>query len=219
MEYLNLIIEYAGSYPYLTVLGGFCLMLFLCPLPEEAVLFVGGTLSASHGGAIWIPTLICGIVGVFLTDYEPYILAKVFGQKLIKKPLMKRLIPERRQERAARFVQRFGAWAVLIVRFMPGGLRNPTFAVCGLSNISQKQFIAASLGGACITSQVSFWGGYFLSDQLPPITELIKLLEKSAFLIGGTLIAALLLFYYIRRYIRRRKPPMISHLRDFTHEE
>lgn len=205
MEYLNTLITYIGNYPYLVVLAAFIMMMFLFPIPEEAALFVGGVLSASKGGYMWLPTIIAGYIGVIISDYWPFILAKIYGQKIINKPFFKKIMSEERQERAVNFVQKYGVWAVFIVRFMPGGFRNPTFLICGLSNITSRQFLAASMLGAAITTHFSFWIGYFLSDKLPPIDIMLKKVEGHVLTFVLIAAAVILAVFFTRKLIKKYK--------------
>jgi membrane protein DedA with SNARE-associated domain len=203
MEYLLRLVEYMGQYPYLVVLVAFLMMMFLFPIPEEAALFIGGTLSASAGGYMWAPTLAAGIIGIVISDYWPFILSKTYGQRLINKPIFKRFIPPHRQEKAVNFVQKHGVWAVFIVRFIPGGFRNPTYVVCGLSNITSKAFVLTSLLGAFFSIHFSFWAGYFLSDELPPIADLIKTVERNSIIIVSSIISILIVFYIYRKIYKK----------------
>jgi membrane-associated protein len=205
MEYLNTLITYLGNYPYIVVFIAFIMMMFLFPIPEEAALFVGGVLSAAKGGSVWIPTLIAGFIGVIISDYWPFILAKIYGQKIINKAFFKKIMSEERQERAVNFVQKYGMWAVFIVRFMPGGFRIPTFLVCGLSNITSKQFLTASILGAAITTHASFWIGYFLSDKLPPIDVVLKKFEGHVLNFALVVVIILLVIFFTRKLIKKYK--------------
>ncbi len=197
MDFLG---TYFAAYPYILVLSAFFLILFFFPIPEELILFTGGLLSADHGHLIWIPTLISGILGVFITDYWYFLLAKLFGRNFLKKKIVRKLFSAKKQEKALHLVFQYGVWAVFIVRFIPGGIRNPCFFICGLSAIKSKSFIIASLSGAAIVSQFSFWLGFFLHDTLLSPDLLFDKIEQKIQL-GIGLIALMVLLYILVRKV------------------
>ena len=197
-------IDYFYAYPYVVVLFGFVLILFMFPIPEEVILFIGGFLSMSNGNGVWLPTLLAGIIGVIATDYWYYILAKMFGKRLFKIRLVRWILPDTKRRRALKLVRKHGPWAVFIVRFIPGGIRNPTFLACGLAHMRQKNFLLPVIVGASISSQISFWAGYLFSEHLPPIEKVMKVVNgKSAMILGG-LILVLLAIYFIGRAIDKK---------------
>lgn len=204
MEYLSLIISYFGSNPYLVVLVGFLFIFFFFPLTEEAVLFIGGYLSSLNHGYSWLPTILAGIFGVFITDYWTYYLARKFGRKLLEKPLLKKIFPKSKQDQATCLVKKYGIWSILIVRFIPGGIRNPVFFIAGLFSFNRLKFILTALGGGILSTQISFWLGYLLHDNLPPLDVMIKQMQKYSklFILGIVLlIIILVLIYKIRKKI------------------
>lgn len=203
MEYLNFLGTYFAAYPYILMLLAFCLLLFLFPIPEELILFTGGLLSAGHGQMVWIPTLICGIFGVFYTDYWFFILAKLFGQNFLKNRIVRKFFSEKKQEEALHLVFKYGVWAVFIVRFIPGGIRNPVFFVCGLSKIKSRSFIIASLSGATIVAQFSFWLGYFLHNTIQSPEILFDNIKQHFQLGLGIIVLLFLLVLLIKKIFQK----------------
>jgi len=206
LDYLNFLTVYFEAYPYILVLSGFFLLLFLFPIPEELILFTGGLLAAQHGEFIWVPTLIAGISGVFITDYWFFLLAKIFGRNFLKRKLVQKLFSLKKQKRALRLVEKYGVWAVFIVRFIPGGIRNPCFFITGLSEIRHRSFIIASLSGAMITSQFSFWLGYFLHDRLQP-ERFFKNLEQNLRYGLGFCAIVILIYILVKKRRKNDKNP------------
>jgi len=204
MDYLNTLMIYFETSPYILVLLAFILILFLIPIPEELILFTGGFLSAINGNYTWTLTLIVGIFGVFFTDYWFFILAKIFGQNFLKKKIIQKLFSLKKQKKAFHLVEKYGALAVFLARFIPGGIRNPVFFVCGLSKIKSSKFIFASLTGATISSQISFWLGYFLHDTIKSPELFFENIEtKIQFTIA--FIALIIIIYFLINLIRRNR--------------
>lgn len=205
MGYFDLISELFSAYPYLVVVLGFTLILFLFPIPEELILFVGGFMARqSPFHEMWMPTLVAGIIGVVATDYWFYIWAKLYGRRLFKIKIVNRVIPDRKRRRALKLVRKYGARAIFAVRFIPGGIRNPTYLACGLSNMPQKKFLITDILAACIGVHISFWAGYFFSEHLPPVQDLVGAIQKRSSLVIIIIILVLFAVYFIGRALDRK---------------
>jgi membrane protein DedA with SNARE-associated domain len=170
------------------VLLGFFLILFLIPVSEELILFVGGYLSVTKGHGAWVPTLFCGIFGVVFTDSWFYFWSRLYGQRLVRHPFIERYFPPRKRKRALEIVRKYGAWSVFVVRFIPGGIRIPVFVTCGLFHMPPRKFLFATI-----------------ADKLPPIEDLIKLIHKRASLVVYSIIAMIVIAYVVRRIIKKKK--------------
>lgn len=189
MEFFNYLINSLSAYPYLVVLIGFLAITVMLPIPEELVLMTGGYLSVQLGGLNWIPTIIAGVFGVIITDLIPFILAKKYGYKILKRKLI--------SDRILKFVNKYGALSAFVVRFIPGGVRNPTFLVCGLSGVKTNRFFIAVSIGAIITSQISFWLGYFFSDKIDFFISKIKIAGEG---VTSFMIAILVIYIFYKLY-------------------
>jgi membrane-associated protein len=204
LEYLNYLIDYFSNNPYLVVFLGFTLILFFVPLSEELILFVGGYLSRDAGGAMWLPTLAAGVIGVVMTDYWYYLLARIYGKRLAKLRIVRRIFPDTKRRKALKFIRKYGAKGAFIVRFIPGGIRNPVFVACGISHMTQQKFLTAVISGALISSQIAFWAGYFFSEHLPPIEAVIEVIQKESTMILIGVAVVLLLVYFIGKMISKK---------------
>jgi len=197
MHQLNGIVFYFETYPYLVVLFAFVLLLFLFPLPEELILFTGGYLAFQEGGIIWLPTLVAGIVGMVSTDYWFFWIFKRWGHTILRTKIAQRIFTEKRLRSVSDLVQRKGPWGIFVVRFIPSGIRTPTFAIAGMTGLSRKKFLLASVSGAIIVSQITFWSGYFLSEVLPDPEDLLKMVTTHI----RTIILVVILVFLARRLV------------------
>ncbi len=204
MEYFNELLIIFSNYPYIAIFLGFCLILFLIPIPEEVLLFTGGYLSYKYGGLMWVPTLIAGILGVFITDYWYFLWFKLFGTKLMKTRIGRMMLSEESYQKYSSKVKKYGAWMVVGVRFIPGGIRNPTFSLCGLSDMSHWKFIAASLGTACFTSQVTFWLGYFFGSRISSIETLVAGVESRMRIVIISVAVIIISIILIKKFYKKR---------------
>ncbi len=203
MEYLSdLALEFAAN-PYWIAIFSFVAILIFAPIPEEGIVFVCAYLSAKHGHGVWIPTWIACVLGMFITDYWFFLWFKLLGRKVFDIAFIAKHFPPGPREKGLKRIKKYGAWAVFIVRFIPGGIRNPTFAMAGLANLSHKKFILASLSGCILVSIITFSCGYFLADYLPPVEELVILINKKGRVVITVILSIFLLVWLGRRAYKK----------------
>jgi membrane protein DedA with SNARE-associated domain len=207
MHFFNILIDYFQVYPYIVVFFSFSLLIFFIPVPEELILLTGGFLSANnlHHHIIWLPTLIAGISGIILTDFYFFIMFRKFGHKLINNKFFKLIISKKKIYKVIRYFHRYGLWAIFIVRFIPGGVRIPTFSIAGLTRIPRRKFILAVAGGAIISSQISFWLGYWGKNKFGNLANLFRIISKDIFLVFIITTAFIVIYLAARTIVLRVK--------------
>jgi len=124
-------------------------------VPGDAfVLYVGHRLPDR-----WLPWLLAWlaiIVAVTLGATNLYLLARVLGRRLIEHPLARLLhLSPARLDKAERRFRRWGPWAVLIGRHIPG-MRVPITVACGVLRIPYRVF------APCVAVSTAVWAGLFL---------------------------------------------------------
>lgn len=205
LQILNWLLDYFYNYPYIFVSSAFLLLFVFLPIPEEVILFTGGYLSAQSTGYIWIPTLITGIFWVIMTDYWVFFLVKHFGIKLFKFKIINKIIPEHKREKMRQYFERYGVRTIFFVRFCPGGFRNPTYAVAGLSSLKHRQFLTATGLGALLTTQVSFWIGYFGKTTLNAFTNTVNSISNVFVILFIVFVVIIISISFIKKYSKKVK--------------
>ena len=131
------------------------------PIPEDASLFVAGMLARSDQVNI-ITALVVGYLGVTLGDC----IAWSFGRRVGLHPtgFIARLIGPKALKRVEGLYERWGSWAIVICRQLPG-FRLPCFFFAGASGMRFRKFIAIDGAAAIITTNVFVWLGYYVADK------------------------------------------------------
>ena len=107
------------------------------PIPPDPLLIAIGI--ANPAAAIWVAALtaIASVAGA--------VLGRWLGQK-IGRPLLRKLVPEDKTDRAETLFSKYGAWAILIAAFTPIPYKVFTI-LAGIMNLDLKPFLLASLIG------------------------------------------------------------------------
>lgn len=132
-------------------------------VPGETVMLTAGMLAA--GGVAQLPLLLLVVtVAAVLGDSVGYWIGSKFGPALMTSRLGRK-IPPHRWEQARAYVQRRGAGAVVLGRWV-GILRALVPAMAGMVRMPYRRFLAANIVGAVSRSAVVVGLGYFAGASL-----------------------------------------------------
>ena len=86
----------------------------------------------------------------------------------------RKLLTAERQEKIAKYFERYGAWIIFAARFLPG-IRSPLFLTAGSMRVSFWTFFGMDGAAALVSIPTSFWIAYYFTDKLE---ELLHLRER-----------------------------------------
>lgn len=162
MEFL---IDFFSGYGYWAVF----LVLLACgfglPIPEDITLVSGGVISGlGYTNVHWM--LVVSMIGVLLGDSIMYWLGRIYGEKILKFPLIRSIVtPERLVAVQQRF-EKNGNMLLFFARFLPG-LRAPIYMVSGITQrVSYTKFIAIDFFAAIISVPIWVYLGDFGAKNL-----------------------------------------------------
>ncbi len=137
------------------------------PIPEEISLLAMGVL-VGNGHAELAFAWVCGFLGVTLGD----MIAWYFGRKmgLESTGFVSRLIGEQQIKDIEQFYRKYGDWAIVIARQIPG-MRFPTFFFAGASAVSAGRFYLIDGLSALVTVNLYLGLGYYFADDAKRIKE------------------------------------------------
>ena len=162
-------------------------------LPGDSLLFSAGLVAASNK-SIDI-ALLCVIVflGAFIGDQTGYVIGRKYGRPYIDKknsPRMQRMI-----QRAERFYEQSGWWAVVAARYFPW-IRTFVPPIAGAAKMRYYSFLSANAVGALLWSVLITLAGYY-SATIPWVKS--SSYAIATFFILGSLISS------VAGYLRRRR--------------
>lgn len=143
--------EHLLEHGLLAVLVALLLTPFGLPIPEDVSLVAAGVL-ARTGHAQLYEAWIVGYFGVLFADC----IAWSFGHYLGLNPRgpLRHLFGRKQILRITKFFQRFGPWAIVVCRNLPG-TRFPAFFFSGATGMSLPRFVLIDGSAAVVT--VSLW--------------------------------------------------------------
>jgi membrane-associated protein len=162
-------------------------------LPGDSLLFSAGLVAASNKSID--VALLCLIVflGAFIGDQTGYVIGRKYGRPYIDKknsPRMQRMI-----ERAERFYEQSGWWAVVAARYFPW-IRTFVPPIAGAAKMRYYSFLSANAVGALLWSVLITLAGYY-SATIPWVKS--SSYAIATFFIAGSLISS------VAGYLRRRR--------------
>jgi membrane protein DedA with SNARE-associated domain len=178
----------------LATLGGLLVLLIAggigFPVPEDVTL-VGAGLLARSGDVTLASAIAVGIAGVCTADWIIYLAGRRYGDDVVHHPWIARLL--RREHLAAieALVERRGAWAVFLARFVLG-TRLATFLSAGTFGMPPAVFALAEGAGSVIFASAMVTLGYLFAHQAERIAAEVGRTEHWLVL-GGLAALALVL--------------------------
>jgi membrane protein DedA with SNARE-associated domain len=159
---------------WIATYGGIALFFLLAcgilglPIPDEPILVIAGWLVAK-GDLLLLPTLISAILGSCCGITLSYLLGITAGKFLVEKYGYWIGITHYRVQRARRWFERVGKWALLIGYFIPL-MRHLTGYTAGTSSLTFRIFALHAYAGALLWATTFLLLGYFFGERVLSFT-------------------------------------------------
>ncbi|EXI61687.1 alpha-amylase [Mannheimia granulomatis] len=184
---METLIEFFSSYGYWAVF----LVLLACgfglPIPEDITLVSGGVISGlGYTNVHWM--LVVSMFGVLIGDSTMYWLGRIYGEKILKFPLIRRVAtPERFATVQERFEKQ--GWKLLFMaRFLPG-LRAVVYLVSGITRkVSFAKFLFVDFIAAIISVPIWVYLGDYGASNIDWLKEQVTNGQHIIFAILGVVI-------------------------------
>ena len=162
-------------------------------LPGDSLLFSAGLVAASNKSID--VALLCVIVflGAFIGDQTGYVIGRKYGRPYIDKKNSPNML--RMMQRAERFYDQSGWWAVVAARYFPW-IRTFVPPIAGAAKMRYYSFLSANAIGALLWSVLITLAGYY-SATIPWVKS--SSYGIATFFIAGSLISS------VAGYLRRRR--------------
>lgn len=198
---MELLIDFFSSYGYWAVFFVLLICGFGVPIPEDITLVSGGVISGlGYTNVHWM--LVVSMIGVLVGDSTMYWLGRIYGEKILKFPLIRKIAtPERFTQVQERFEKQ--GWKLLFVaRFLPG-LRAVVYLVSGITRkVTFTRFVLVDFFAAIISVPIWVYLGDFGARNLDWLEAQIR---KGQMAIWVILIVAGLFVFWKWKKSRRNK--------------
>ncbi|HGO5823462.1 TPA: DedA family protein [Mannheimia haemolytica] len=170
---METLIAFFSSYGYWAVF----LVLLACgfgvPIPEDITLVSGGVISGlGYTNVHWM--LVVSMLGVLIGDSTMYWLGRIYGERILKFPLIRNVAtPERFATVQERFEKQ--GWKLLFMaRFLPG-LRAVVYLVSGITRkVSFVKFLLVDFCAAIISVPIWVYLGDYGASNLDWLKEQVE---------------------------------------------
>lgn len=198
---MELLIDFFSSYGYWAVFFVLLICGFGVPIPEDITLVSGGVISGlGYTNVHWM--LVVSMIGVLVGDSTMYWLGRVYGEKILKFPLIRKIAtPERFTQVQERFEKQ--GWKLLFVaRFLPG-LRAVVYLVSGITRkVTFTRFVLVDFFAAIISVPIWVYLGDFGARNLDWLEAQIRKGQMAIWVI--LIVAGLFVFW---KWKKSRKNP------------
>ncbi len=165
---LDTLVTFFQEYGYSAVFAMLILCGFGLPVPEDITLVSGGIISGLGYTNVHIMFAV-GILGVLLGDSTMFLGGRIFGYRIQRLKMFRRILSPRRFSQIQQKFKKYGLGLLFVARFLPG-LRSPIFLVAGMSRrISFFTFLA--MDGLAALISVPVW--VYLGDAFATNIDLL----------------------------------------------
>jgi len=140
----------------------------------------GALIAAGRIG--FLPGMLACLTGIFVGDLLLYFAGRVVGRPLLRWRPLRRLLTERKLDRASGWLADSGASVAILSRFTPG-LRLPTYVAAGLLKTQFWTFASYFLLAAVLWTPLLVGGAALLGKSLPHVV----FIGPALLLAGGAL--------------------------------
>jgi len=172
------------------------------PISEDVILLTGGALAATCIPNETMHLYLWIYAGCWISAWESYSIGRFLGPKLYDIRWFNYIVTRERIQRLHYYYEKFGVLAFMVIRFVPGGVRNALFMTAGLGKMPFLKFILRDGFALCISSSTIFYIGYTFAANYKTIVEHIITYNKIAII---TVLAIALVTIAIIFWRRSRK--------------
>ncbi len=168
---------------------------------------VNRTLPPSHKIRVrwWILLPAC-ILGVVLADVFLYGMGRFWGDRLLQRRWMARIVPPERRRRIEDNFHHYGVGILVLGRLMPG-IRAPLFLTAGSMRLPLARFLFADGLGAVVGNSFFFFLGFWLGDSVKTLIERAEeRLKPILIIVAVGLLVAYLLWHFSRHPVSTGDP-------------
>ncbi|MBQ9274635.1 MAG: DedA family protein [Succinivibrio sp.] len=200
---MDFLVNFFTDYGYTAVFTCLLLCGLGVPVPEDITLVSGGIISGLYEGINVHLMLAVGLAGVLLGDSTMFLGGRIFGYRIQRVRLFRRILSPKRFSQVQRHFKKYGLGVLFVARFLPG-LRSPIFLAGGMSRrIPYLYFLIIDGAAALISVPVWVYLGYFFADNRDLLMNYVHDVQSVIYLILA-LIALVAVAVYVKKKIKAR---------------
>lgn len=198
MNWVDWIQEHAHSAHWL-LFGGALLAGFNIPISIDLLMILGATLAATLVPEHTFHLYFALLFGCILSAWISYWIGRAVGPALLKRSFFSKLFSPQRVEKMKVFLKKRGAFALILGRFIPFGVRNCLFMSSGMSKMSFPRFAFFEALACCLWSGLSFSLYYLLGKNIDLLYTRVKMVNALIFIAFSVTVIGII-------WYKKRKP-------------
>ncbi len=212
---INHVLELATVYGLPVLWCGLFVAGLGLPIPEDVFLITGGVITHRGQGSVLF-TFAVLYSGVMVGDSIVYYLGSHYGEAVLKRRFIARLMTPARVERVKGYYAKYGALTVFLARHV-AGIRFPTFLLAGVSRIGFGKFFFWDGLAAFISVPLWIWIGYAASENWKAIHDRIS--GWVAWVLAGVIAAIVIWKAWPHLRKRMAKPTPTDATASLSHDK
>ncbi|WP_011609027.1 DedA family protein [Histophilus somni] len=195
---MDLLINFFTDYGYFAVFFVLIICGFGVPIPEDITLVSGGVIAGLYPNEVNVHImLIVSMLGVLIGDSTMYWLGRIYGVKILRTRLIKKIVTLKRLKMVKEKFAKYGNRVLFVARFLPG-LRAPIYVISGITRrVSFIRFLLIDFFAAIISVPIWVYLGDFGASNLDWLHQQIKKGQFAIYIL--ILLLALFLFWKWKR--------------------
>ncbi len=195
---MDLLINFFTDYGYFAVFFVLIICGFGVPIPEDITLVSGGVIAGLYPNEVNVHImLIVSMLGVLIGDSTMYWLGRIYGVKILRTRLIKKIVTLKRLKMVKEKFAKYGNRVLFVARFLPG-LRAPIYMISGITRrVSFIRFLLIDFFAAIISVPIWVYLGDFGASNLDWLHQQIKKGQFAIYIL--LLLLALFLFWKWKR--------------------
>jgi membrane protein DedA with SNARE-associated domain len=160
MTVFSVLLPLFTEYGYLALFMALLVCGLGVPVPEDIALVTGGVIAGLGFGNVHAMVVV-GLTGVLAGDGISFILGRIYGDRVIRLPILRRVLPEARIAQAKSKFSTYGRGVMFIARFLPG-LRTPVYFTAGMTRrVTFTRWLLMDGAAAVLSVPIWVYLGYF----------------------------------------------------------
>ena len=179
-------------------------------LPGEVAVILGGVLAERGELPLWSVILVA-VLGSVIGDQIGYLVGYRWGDAVLEK-VPRRFLSPANIERSKAFVNRLGAWAVILGRWT-ALLRALTPGIAGMSKMHYRKFAIANFVGGGLWATACVLGGYAVGDAYKKLEKYIDRASYAAVAVV-VVVVGVLVYRHLKGHPGNDDDPIMDFLED-----
>ena len=193
------IFHWISEYGYAAIAGLLMLGIVGLPVPDETLLTFSGYLVFKTQLHL-LPTMLSAFLGSAMGITLSYGLGRTFGYQLIHRYGRYIHVTDARLQKAHRWMEHAGTWALTFGYFLPG-IRHLTAYAAGTSQLELRVFALFAYMGALLWSATFVIAGYWMGEEW---TRIAANLHRGAWIVTALFVAGVIIIIGMRRTVLRK---------------